>query len=137
MNYEGACHCGAISYVYTTRKPVAEWPIRACQCSFCRGHGAVSTSDPDGTLKFTENEAGALLRYRFGLRIRDYLLCGRCGIYIGAQMQTAKGLRGTVNLNAMRSRPDGLAGVTLMNYDGETAEQRSARTQAGWTPVRL
>ncbi len=123
--------------MYTTSLPIDSWSVRACQCSFCRGHAAVTTSDPDGALRFSENEAGALRRYRFGVRIREYLLCGRCGSYLGAQMETAKGLRGIVNINAMRPPPEGLADVTRKNYDGESAAQRSRRREMGWTPVQL
>ena len=137
MNFEGSCHCGAISYVYTTGLPVDGWSIRACQCSFCRGHAAVTTSDPNGALRFFENEAGGLQRYRFGLGITEFLLCGRCGSYLGAQMETAKGLRGIVNINAMRPPPDGLADIMGKNYDGESVEQRSRRREVGWTPVQL
>jgi len=30
----------------------------------------------------------AVVRYRFGLRITDFLLCSRCGVFIGAQITT-------------------------------------------------
>ena len=46
--HRGGCHCGNIRVAYLTAKPVSEWPIRACQCSFCRKHGVRATGDPEG-----------------------------------------------------------------------------------------
>jgi hypothetical protein len=39
MLYQGECHCGAIGYTYRTELAPEQWPIRSCQCSFCRMHG--------------------------------------------------------------------------------------------------
>ncbi|MEQ8281563.1 MAG: hypothetical protein RIC04_04475 [Parvibaculum sp.] len=46
----GRCHCGNISFEFDSRLAPPELPVRACRCGFCRVHGALSTSDPDGGL---------------------------------------------------------------------------------------
>ena len=51
-SFEGRCHCGAIGFSFRTAKTPDQWPLRACQCRFCRGHGAQTTSDPDGSVAF-------------------------------------------------------------------------------------
>lgn len=48
--YVARCHCGALMACYRTALPPCNWHIRACQCSFCRTHSALSTSDPAGLL---------------------------------------------------------------------------------------
>lgn len=52
--FEGACHCGAIGYLYRTALDPERWNVRACQCSFCRAHAARTTSDPAGSVQFRE-----------------------------------------------------------------------------------
>src|SRR2546422_3634073 len=44
-------------------------------CSFCRKHGARTTSDPSGRVVITVRHPGQLLRYRFGLETADFLVC--------------------------------------------------------------
>jgi hypothetical protein len=135
LAFEGACHCGAIGYAYRTALPPNAWSVRACQCSFCRAHGTLTTSDPAGSVEFFEHAAGALTRYRFGQRITDSLVCGTCGVYLGAVVATPRGRFGIVNVNAMRSRPAGLPPAEPKDYAAETAEQRIARRERRWTPV--
>lgn len=46
--YDGACHCGRLRVRYTTQIRPEDWQLRACDCSFCRRHGARTTTDPSG-----------------------------------------------------------------------------------------
>jgi len=133
--YEGACHCGAIEFSYETRLSPRSWSVRACQCGFCRAHGALTTSDPAGTVRFRYVYPDRLRRYRFGLRTADYLVCRECGTWIGAVMMTGAGAVALVNVNALRERPRGLATAKVTNYRDESLEQRRARRRANWTPV--
>ena len=82
--YRGSCHCGALGFVYRTALELRDWPIRACQCTFCRAHGGLTTSDPEGSLVFIEHEPAMVHRYQFGKKITDFMICRRCGAYIGA-----------------------------------------------------
>ena len=77
--YRGNCHCGAVGFEYRTEKPVGEWFVRSCECSFCRKHGAIYTSDPAGSTRFVHKDVSALSRYRFGHKTADFVFCGRCG----------------------------------------------------------
>jgi hypothetical protein len=132
----GHCHCGAIRVILEPGKPVAELPLRACQCGFCRTRGALTTSDPGAHL-FVEAAPGSINRYRFGLQITDFLLCEECGTYVAAVSETHDGLKGVVNVRGVA-----LAGFEgrepdPMIYDDETADQRLARRQARWMPVSV
>ena len=40
----GGCHCGNMRVAFETSLDPRNLPLRGCQCSFCRRHGAVATS---------------------------------------------------------------------------------------------
>lgn len=134
--YEGSCHCGAIGFRYACDAPPASWAIRACQCRFCRAHDALSASDPAATIRFTASEPGQLQRYRFGLKTADFLLCRRCGVYIGAVIETSSGQFGIINTHALTDAPPDLAAPAPMHYDSEEVTGRVARREERWSPVR-
>ena len=50
MNILGNCHCGNISFELVWNPDPQEIPARACDCTFCRKHGGVWTSNPAGAL---------------------------------------------------------------------------------------
>jgi hypothetical protein len=133
--YHGGCHCGAIAFEYTTAIEPSAWSIRACQCSFCRAHAALSASDPSGTLKFLASQASRLVRYRFGRGTADFLLCGSCGVYIGAAMDSPAGRFGIINVNALRPLRNDLAAPQPMSYEAESTADRSTRRAGRWTPL--
>lgn len=131
----GGCHCGNLRYALETALALEALPLRACQCSFCRLHGARSTSDPAGRLAFVLRDPALLTRYRFGLRTADFLICAKCGVYVGAFMREAGGARAIVNANTL----DDVARLTQdavpMDYGGEDAAQRLARRRQRWSPA--
>ena len=65
----------------------------------------------------------------------DFLLCRRCGVYLGASIATPHGAYGIVNINALQPVPDGLSQAVATVYDEETAEQRIVRRRERWTPL--
>jgi hypothetical protein len=135
--YRGHCHCGALGFEYRTAVDPAGWSVRACQCSYCRAHGAVYTSDPVGSLRFTHRDPTQLSRYRFGHQTADFIFCGRCGGYLGAVTQTETDGRvlAVINIRAMDPRPAGLPEAQPISYDGETSDTRESRRSVRWTPV--
>ena len=133
--WRGRCHCGAVGFEYRTAKPPAEWPVRECQCSFCRKHGACYTSDPAGSVRFVHTDAGALSRYRFGHETADFVFCGRCGGYLGAVAEEGGQPLAVLNLRAFDPQPEGLPAPQPMAYDGESTVERSARRFERWTRV--
>ena len=69
MILRGACHCGQVEVAFETAMSVADLPLRACGCSFCRRHGTKAVADPNGRLTISAPPNG-LNRYRFGLAHR-------------------------------------------------------------------
>jgi hypothetical protein len=128
--YEGACHCGAIHARFETEIDPAALEVRACQCGFCRRHGAKTVSDPAGRLTLTFAEA-EVRRYRFAARTADFLVCRGCGDYVAAVMEGF----GILNALAADIQPFAARAASPVTYDREDAEERRARRRARWTPL--
>ena len=135
MTYEGRCHCGALGFLYTPACVPEAWSIRACQCSFCRAHGARCTSDPGGSVRFRVADPNAVGRYRFGLRTADFLFCRSCGVYVAALLRAERGDYATVNVNTLVTAVPGLPAAAPVSYEAESREERIARRRSRWTPV--
>ncbi len=134
--YPGSCHCGAIEIALISDKKPEEMRVGRCACSFCRRHGARTMGDPSGSAEF-RSASGALSRYRFGLGITDYLLCARCGAYVGAVMPEESGAIGIVNVNSLDIRDTFDAAPPLHHYDGEDAARRRSRRRKFWMPATV
>ena len=134
--YPGSCHCGAIAIALTSDKTPEEMRVGRCACSFCRRHGARTMGDPTGSVEF-RSAPNALSRYRFGLGITDYLLCARCGTYVGAVMPEENGAIGIVNVNALDIRDTFDAAPPLHHYDGEDEARRRSRRRKFWMPATI
>jgi hypothetical protein len=133
--WHGGCHCGALGFEFRTLLEPAAWSVRACQCSYCRAHGAISTSDPAGEVHFTHRKPEQLSRYRFGLKTADFLFCARCGVYLGAVSDLDGRTLAVINVHALDPRPNGLPDEKPMSYDGESSGARNSRRAVRWTPV--
>jgi hypothetical protein len=133
--YEGGCHCGAIRWSFHSNIPPSQWSVRSCQCSFCRAHGARCTSDPAGSVEFSISDAAALSRYHFALKTAEFLVCARCGVYLGAVVRRSARVFATLNLNSMKTQVENLPEATPVSYDSEGLDARVARRLSKWTPV--
>jgi hypothetical protein len=131
----GQCHCGGVRAEFKTAREPGAIAVRACQCGFCRRHGAATVSDPQGRLRIESRRP--LKRYRFGARTIDMLLCGGCGVYVAATMETDHGLVATFNVAGLKMAPLDAAMPTPIDYDGEDAVGRHARRLGAWTPVTI
>jgi hypothetical protein len=134
--FQGACHCGAIRGTLAASRPAGELQVRACQCSFCRRHGAMTVSDPAGTATF-EVERMALAPYRFATRSATILVCGRCGVYAGVLLEQGGKAWSVLNARGLAIPEFSSRTPEPVVYDGETADQRIARRQARWTPTEI
>ena len=131
--YPGSCHCGTLRIAFTSDKNPEEMRVGRCGCTFCRRHGARTLGDPAGSVKFH----GTPSRYRFGLGITDYLLCPKCGAYVGAVMEDEGRSIGIVNVNSLDIRDTFDPAPPLHNYDGEDAERRRSRRRKFWMPAAI
>lgn len=133
--FTGSCHCGNIEFAFETEKTPEQLDVRACDCSFCTRHGGRTTTDPQGSVRFTVRDGAKLNRYRFGLRTADFLICAECGVYVGVVISDDGRSYATLNVNTFDERDAFPDDAVSVNYDGETVEGRMARRKAKWTPV--
>jgi hypothetical protein len=132
---EGGCHCGNISYVFDASARVEALGFRACQCSFCRAHGARTTSDPNGEMRISIRDKEKLQRYRFGLKSADFLICRACGVFVGALMTTHGKRFLTVNANTFKPPPAYNIIAVAKDFSAEDLGGRTSRRAQMWTPV--
>jgi hypothetical protein len=135
MEHQGGCHCGNLRVQVRLTRPPAEMPIRSCACSFCRSHGTRTVSDPMGQADLRASDWSLVERYRFGSRTADYLLCRRCGVYVGAICETPAGCRAVINTRCLEDRAAFVGEAMHPDYDGEAVEARLARRAASWMPT--
>ena len=135
IELSGGCHCGNLRTRLTlTREPPYN-PLRACGCSFCRAHQTRTVADPDGMFEVWAQDWSLVEPYRFGSRTADYLVCKRCGVYVGAVCETNRGTRAVVNVNALAERAAFTQPPHEPDYEGETPAARAARRSANWMPA--
>ena len=129
----GQCHCGSVRAEFHLGRPVSAIQVRACQCGFCRRHGAATAADPSGRLVITSGRP--LIRYRFGAGALDMLICAACGVYVAALLEAEGRALATVNVAGLAMAPlDGNAPAPI-DYDAEGGASRLQRRLGGWTPV--
>ena len=98
--FHGSCHCGRLRIEFSTGQDPADFTPRACDCSFCRKHGAAYVSDPAGRLSISVRE-GAMRKYRQGSGTADFLLCGQCGVLVAVTFEHAGRVHGAVNIGCL------------------------------------
>jgi hypothetical protein len=132
----GSCHCGAIRARLHSEKPPQELQVRACQCSFCKRHGAMTASDPGGRATFEIERAG-LAQYQFGTRTGTSLICARCGVYAGVILEDGARTWSVLNVRGLAVTEFQGRLAEPVVYDGETPEGRIARRKERWTPTEI
>ena len=85
MRHEGRCHCGAIRFAFETAGRSRRAPASA---AFAAGTARAPSADPAGSAALALGPD--TIRYRFGSRTTDFLICGRCGVYVGADRRARR-----------------------------------------------
>lgn len=120
----------------TAREPSA-LPVRTCGCAFCTKHRPRYTSDPAGHVTIRIANDASASRYRFGLRLADFLICRTCGVFVAAYEPGDPG-RAVINLEVLARAAEFVATPThLTIYDSEDVATRTARRAKNWTPATL
>jgi len=127
---EGGCHCGNITVrVELEREPAAYAP-RACDCEFCRKHGAAWLSDPRGSLSIEVRAERDTSRYAQGDRLAEMLLCRNCGVLVSA-LWHEQHLFGVVNANVLAQR-EAFAETKPVSPRTLSADEKRSRWQSIW-----
>jgi hypothetical protein len=94
-------------------------------------------SDPQGLFEVQADDWSLVERYQFGTRTCDFLICRRCGVFVGAVAEIAGGIRAVVNVNCLDDRARFTSVPTLHEFQGETTDSRLSRRAANWMPAVL
>ena len=132
--YQGRCHCGAIGFKLRGARTPDQCTVCACQCSFCRAHGARTTSDTEASVHFVTPDESRLNRYRFALKSADFYACRNCGVYVASAIGSPSGRFATLNVNVISPLVE-VPAAARVTYDSEMPAQKRARREQQWTPV--
>jgi hypothetical protein len=133
----GQCHCGRVQVRASLSRPVEEIELRACQCSFCRRHGARTFADPNGRAVIETEKPQHLWRYRFALKTADYLVCGECGAYIGVLLESEGAALVTLNARGLDMDAFQNREAKPVSYEEEGFEERVRRRLTAWMPAEV
>ncbi|WP_233511035.1 GFA family protein [Dyella psychrodurans] len=118
---------------FTTSKSTSEFQPRACDCSFCRKHGAAYISDPKGKLSIIQRNAGALHEYRQGSNTARFLLCKDCGVLVGVALDHESGTYAAVNAGCLDDVTE-LGESLSASPQRLSPEEKVSRWLALWVP---
>jgi hypothetical protein len=116
----GGCHCGAVRYRATIRRPVAS----ECNCSICRKKAAIHAIVPDADFELLSGRE-VLTKYGFNTHAAQHLFCSRCGIHAFGRPRSRPD-QVSVNLRCLDD--DLLALFEIVEFDGQNWET----TMANW-----
>ena len=133
---DGSCHCGNLTLALETARAPGDLPVRICGCTFCQRHRGRYTSDPAGHVTIRIGSDEQTSRYRFGLRLADFLICRTCGVFVAAYEPGAPG-RAVININVLARADEVVGAPGSFAYDAEDAAARTARRAKNWTPATV
>jgi hypothetical protein len=96
----GGCHCGTLRVELELPRSPDTYRPRACDCDFCRKHGAAWVSDPEGRMRIYGEREGQTI-YRQGSGQAELLLCGSCGVLVAALYRRGQRVYAAVNVRAL------------------------------------
>jgi hypothetical protein len=135
--HHGGCHCGNLRVQLRLTQAPGDVRLRSCGCSFCRAHNTCTTSDPKGAVDIRADDWSLVEFYRFGTGTAEFVICKRCGVYIGAVGDSGAGMRAVINTNCLDDRAAFTTAPNPTDHDGEVLQDRLARRAANWTPAIL
>ncbi|MES2770796.1 MAG: aldehyde-activating protein [Pseudomonadota bacterium] len=128
---KASCHCGRIRLDLELSRPPESYSPRACDCDFCRKHGAAYLSDAAGALRIYVKDVDALSKYRQGSDLADCLFCRYCGVLLGVAYQDGAQLYAVINSRVI----DGgicFAEPTSVSPKTLAASEKVGRWKAVW-----
>jgi hypothetical protein len=132
MLIDGQCHCGNIAFRLDWDGEPPEIPARACDCTFCRKHGGVWTSNPRSHLAVAIGDPDLVSQYTFGTRTATFHVCARCGVVPLVTSSIDGHLHAVVNVNALEGVDPAWLRRSPASFEGESLERRLARRKRNW-----
>lgn len=126
-----ACHCGNLRLDIELSRPLETYNPRACDCDFCRQHGAAYLSDPAGSMAVSARDLDALGTYRQGSGNAQLLFCKVCGVYVGVVYEEAGRRFGALNSQIVLAEP-GFATPLTVSPKTLSADAKTSRWKEVW-----
>ena len=131
--FHGSCHCGRLNLEFSTRLHATDLRPRACDCSFCRKHGAAYISDPRGALSIRGIDADGRREYRQGSENARFQLCAYCGVLVAVVFEHEGRLYGAANARCLDGDPEFGESVPA-SPQRLSPEEKIARWLQAWVP---
>ena len=131
----GGCSCGNIRLHVKLSKPANGFGPRDCDCSFCRKHGAMYLSDPNGSLQIQVNDTALVGEHRQGPEGQaNFMFCKCCGVLTNVLHKCAEDGRliGAVNSRAMNKFDKLFAEPVTVSPKLLTIEEKLQRWKMNW-----
>lgn len=135
MRMHGSCRCKNIELHWRT----VDFSVvpRACQCDYCRSHGAAYVSKAGTPVDVRIRDAGLHRIVRHGSNSAEFHECINCGELILVTATIDGEVYGALNARCLDNRL-GFANATDVDYSGDTAAQKQARWRQNWcAPVLI
>lgn len=124
-NYEGGCHCGAVSYTVKLSPPLSEGVVSQCNCSICHINGQLMVYPLESQITWHSGK-DSMTGYTFGPAKIMHFFCPTCGTSLGGKSTegvfannravNVRTLRG-VDIESLKLRKlDGRNGMTNKEY---------------------
>jgi hypothetical protein len=129
----GGCYCGNIRVTAAFTHELPAYRPRACDCDFCRKHGAAYVSDPQGSLRIRIRHEAEVSRFRQGSNSAEMLVCRTCGVMVGALYRESNRLFGALNAKVLNSLPSFGSELTV-SPKLLSADEKAGRWRDIWFP---
>jgi len=131
---KGGCHCGNISIALELSRAPSAYNPRACDCDFCRKHGAAYISDPHGSIRIHINSAGKSQIYRQGSGTAEFLLCAACGVVVSVLYRDTNRVYAAANANTVATAAERFGSEQSASPQMLAASDKVKRWQTVWFP---
>jgi hypothetical protein len=127
----GGCHCGNVRVDLQFAREPGTYHPRACDCDFCRKHGAAYVSDPQGSLSIRIQDARSMGNYRQGSGVAECIFCTKCGVLIGALYRSEGRIWGAINAKIVED-PTSFGTEQCVSPKTLSANEKEKRWQDIW-----
>ncbi len=128
----GSCHCGRVTVVLDTLLTHSTLQPRACDCDFCRKHGAAWISDSAGKLHIDATHADDVKSYRQGSETARFILCAHCGVLVATLLDIENERFGAINAGCLETATT-LGDSITVSPQQLTAQEKINRWRSLWT----
>ncbi|UNK48352.1 aldehyde-activating protein [Lysobacter sp. S4-A87] len=126
-----SCHCRRLVMEATLTRPLHDYAPRACDCDFCRKHGAAWLTDPSGSLRLRQRGNDSARRYRQGSDQAEFIACAYCAVLVMATYESDGHLFAALNVRTIEGTAD-LAAEQVAQPRLLSAEDKPLRWQQLW-----